>query len=183
MVIIPSHHPGELPLWLHFSVIHVFCRGGNVGDLLIHFLSITPNFHGARRTDQLVIHHMVSIICIPAFVILEVPQDTLTRFCSSSPVPPPPCGPLILFLRFQLLLEMSGGLSSLVVALSLTPAINSVLHFWFLCTSQPTRPFCPQLLHLPRSDLLLLLRLTWCISMVQCFSCLSSVLGMVSCWN
>lgn len=89
-----------------------FTWGGNVGDLLIHFLSITPNFHGARRTDQLVIHHMVSIICIPAFVILEVPQDTLTRF--------------------QLLLEMSGGLSSLVVALSLTPAINSVLHFWFL---------------------------------------------------
>eukprot|EP01125_Pyxidicula_operculata_P007802 TRINITY_DN2641_c0_g2_i2.p1 TRINITY_DN2641_c0_g2~~TRINITY_DN2641_c0_g2_i2.p1 ORF type:complete len:807 (+),score=100.63 TRINITY_DN2641_c0_g2_i2:2127-4547(+) len=82
----------------------------NVGDLLITITKPASNFNGARRVDQLILHHLMSIFLIPMFLYCNLPPSLMTRYL--------------------LILEVTGGLSSLLGSLEYTPFSSSKLQFW-----------------------------------------------------
>ena len=68
----------------------------NCGDLLVTLFSPRTNFHGARRLDQLLLHHCLSLALIPAFFLWDMGAAFIFHFllvaevrnlCSSSCYP------------------------------------------------------------------------------------------------
>lgn len=80
------------------------------------------NFHGARRLDQLLLHHVLSILLISCFLYVDMPLSLLSRYLLLTA--------LLTLLRYLLLLEISGGLSCLVNVITLTPLSGTRIQWW-----------------------------------------------------